>query len=384
MPIDTFTLDDGWNFHPVAETGLWGHFDPQRFPGGLPPLLAAGRTANIGISLWWGPIGGYTYRPARVEFGRKMGYEIYGNGGSEWGDKLCTAGRRYHEHVLESFSKWVGEGVDYLKVDGFWPECPEKDHGHPVGPAGAIAQMDSLASLFDAWRKVRPTLLIGYTSGSNPSPFWLQHADYLWRGGRDDDFAGVGPAIDRQNTYLDCILQLHRRTDMPASGFVTFDLVESRLSGSDEEAFRRGCWWMAARATLHHDWYVQPNDLTPAEWKVLAEPCKWAKRHERLFRFSRMFGGDPSKGEVYGFSAYDGGKAVLAIRNPTDEPRSIDGNLHDWLDLPDAVSDHTFGLDGVFGHTASLEGKRAAGATLHLELPPLGIAVFEAKDVEGL
>ena len=377
IPVDSFTLDDGWDFDWDAETKIWGRLNRQRFPGGWDALVAAGRTADINISLWFGPIGGYTYRPKRLEFAKTLGFEING-------DKLCLAGDRYRQHVVESFASWAAKGMDYIKVDGFWPDCSQPDHGHPVGPGGAIAQMDAIRDVFTAWRKGRPDLLIGYTSGSNPSPFWLQYADYLWRGGRDDSHAGGGPAFDRHNTYLDSILQLHRSTEMPVSAFVTFDIVQGRISGGDNEVFERGCWWLAARTSLHHDWYVQASDLSPAQWKTLARAARWAKGHEQRFRFSRMIGGDPSQGEVYGFSAYDGSQATLALRNPSsDTAKTIEGSLAQWLDLPDAARRLSFRLTGVYGQTPALAGIQGAETRIRLELPPLAIAVFEAAPTPG-
>jgi hypothetical protein len=370
--VDTFTLDDGWDFDWDEETKIWGRLNRQRFPGGWDALEAVGRVADINISLWFGPIGGYTYRPRRIEFAREVGFEIQG-------DKLCLCGPHYKEHVIESFSHWAARGMDYIKVDGFWPNCPVAEHGHPVGPAGAIAQMDGLIEVFAAWRKARHDLLIGYTSGSHPSPFWLQHADFVWRGGRDDSHAGKGTPFDRHNTYLDSVLNSHRKTDMPISAFVTFDIVQDRISQGDDEAFERGFWWLAARTSLHHDWYIQASDLTLDQWKTLARAARWAKQHERTFRFSRMIGGDPAHGEMYGFSAFYGGHGVLAVRNPNDEPGVLEGTLADWLLLPDFAHSRVLRIRGVHGRTESLDGSHPAAAPLRIELAPFQIAVFEVQ-----
>jgi hypothetical protein len=372
VPIDSFTLDDGWDFDWDEETGIWGRLNRERFPGGWEALQAAGRPAKLGISLWFGPIGGYSYRPKRIAFARGMGYEIQG-------DKLCLAGPRYRRHVVESFSRWAARGMDYIKVDGFWPDCRTAGHGHPVGPGGTIAQMDALMEVFATWRRARPDLVIGYTSGSNPSPFWLQHADFVWRGGRDDSHAGAGEPFDRHNTYLDSCLQLHRQTDMPVSAFVTFDIVQDRIAGNRDEVFERGFWWLAARTSLHHDWYFQASDLTLERWKMLARAARWARGHEQLFRFSRMAGGDPRRGEVYGFAAYDTGRGTLALRNPSAERRALESSLAELLELPAADRSRSFELRGVFGETAALAGRRRAAAPLRVELPPLEIAVFEVE-----
>ncbi len=370
VPVDTFTLDDGWDFDWDDQTKIWGRLNRKRFPGGWDALQAAARAGEMNVSLWVGPIGGYQYRPRRIAFAREIGFEIYG-------DKLCLNGPRYKKHVIDSFKHWAAQGMDYIKVDGFWPDCPKAEHGHPVGPSGGIAQMDGLIDVFAAWRTARPDLLIGYTSGSHPSPFWLQHADYVWRGGRDDNHSGKGTPFDQHNTYLDSILQNHRGTDMPISAFVTFDIVQDRIRGGDERSLERGFWWLAARTSLHHDWYIQATDLSLAQWKTLAKAARWAKRHEKTFRFSRMIGGDPSKGETYGFSAFDGKRGILAIRNPSDQPSVLEGTLAQWLLLPDAARDRTYDLHGVHGHIHTLEGSHAAMEPLRIEIPALEIAVFE-------
>jgi hypothetical protein len=372
VPVDTFTLDDGWDFDWDEQTKIWGRLNRKRFPGGWDVLQAAGRAGDMNISLWFGPIGGYTYRPQRIKFARDVGFEIYG-------DRLCLNGPAYKKHVIESFSHWAAKGMDYIKVDGFWPNCPVAEHGHPVGSAGGVAQMDGLIDVFAAWRKARPDLLIGYTSGSHPSPFWLQHADYVWRGGRDDSHAGKGTPFDRHNTYLDSILQDHRGTDIPISAFVTFDIVQDRIHGADDRSLERGFWWLAARTSLHHDWYAQASDLTLAQWKTLAKAARWAKQYEATFRFSRMIGGDPGQGEMYGFSAFDGRRGVLAIRNPSDQPGVFEGSLAQWLLLPDAARDRAFDLHGVHGHVRTLEGSHSAMKPLRIELPALDIAVFEVR-----
>ena len=97
--------------------------------------------------------------------------------------------------------------------------------------------------------------------------------------------AGAGDPFDRYHTFVDGCLQLHRATEMPISGFVTFDMVQGRTRSSSREAFERGAWWLAARTSLHHDWYVEAGDLTAQQWKLLARAAKWAKAHETVFPF---------------------------------------------------------------------------------------------------
>lgn len=232
---------------------------------------------------------------------------------------------------------------------------------------------------FAAWREARRDLVIGYTSGSSPSPFWLQHADFVWRGGLDDSHAGAGEPFDRHNTYLDICLQSHRPTDMPISAFVVFDIVQDRVVGSSEAAFARGAWWLAARTSLHHDWYLQASDLPPERWEILKRAAEWARSHEKVFRWSRMVGGDPAKGEVYGFAAWDAGSGTLGLRNPSGSPASIEGTLGDLLDLPEAERGSEIELRGVFGETRAVEGVRGAAEPFRLEIPGLSVSIWDVE-----
>ncbi len=372
VPIDSFTLDDGWDVGGDPVAGLWGSLGRAQFPGGWEALQAAGRPANIAISLWFGPIGGYSERAARIESARALNFETNG-------DKFCLAGPRYQSAVVKAFSHWARLGMDYIKVDGFWPDCPQTDHGHLTGERGTIEQMDALMRVFAAWREARRNLVIAFTSGSNPSPFWLQHCDFLWRGGVDDDFSGLGETFDRYSTFIDSCLQRQRPTELAPSALATFDIVQDRIVGCSDAAFERNAWWLAARTSLHHDWYVQAGDFTDERWRLLARVGAWAKKHEQVFHLSHMVGGDPSKRELYGFSAFDGRDGTLALRNPSIETRTLTATLADLLDLSTADRARGLRLRGVYGRTQGREGVFDVNAPWRIELPPLGVAVFEVK-----
>ena len=112
---------------------------------------------------------------------------------------------------------------------------------------------------------------------------------------------------------------------------------------------------------------------------MLARTARWAKQHESTFRFGRMVGGNPAKGEIYGFSSFDGSRGTLALRNPDDKSHNIHGTLADLLLLPDATVARSLRLDGIYGKTKSMEGSHQADSSLALELPALEIALFEVQ-----
>ena len=45
-------------------------------------------------------------------------------------------------------------------------------------------------------------------------------------------------------------------------------------------------------------------------------------------------GGDPKKGEVYGWAAWSKDAAILTLRNPSDKPQTLDLDIGKALELP--------------------------------------------------
>ncbi|MGH9280110.1 MAG: hypothetical protein ACRD12_18675 [Acidimicrobiales bacterium] len=318
LDLDWYCLDDPWDGQWEAGTGLWGRLDPSRFAG-----LPAGAA---GIGLWVSPWGGYFDRhDARVAWGGEHGFEVHDG---SW-PRLCPAGDRYRAHVAASMARFTEAGVGYWKIDGVQFDCPHADHGHATGPGGRTDQMDRFAGLLDGVRAVRPDVVLAFTTGSNPSPWWLKHADFIWRGGLDDDAPAEydGGRHERFATYIDGCLDAFRPSSVPVSAVVTFSIVENgarayRDEGDGLDAWQRHCWLLAARGTHHHDLYVAPDSLSEAEWDVLAHVLRWARQHQAVLARSRMIGGRPQAGEAYGFMSVDtSGEAILCVRNPTARPQ---------------------------------------------------------------
>ena len=238
---------------------------------GLPALQVAGGAKSIG--LWIGPFGGYGDRQvARVAWARDQGGEVEAPYGL-----LCVAGDRYGSELARTIAAWTAAGVGYWKLDGLRFGCAEPGHGHPTGAGGRTAQMDRFERVMGAARRADPDVVVAFTSGSNPSPWWLRTADFLWRGGLDDSGTGFpGPRHESFATYIDARLHLLRRCAVPVSAIVTFSVVESeacryRDPGESLADWTRHCWLIVGRGTQHHDLYVSPGSLSEAEWAALAD-----------------------------------------------------------------------------------------------------------------
>lgn len=302
---------------------------------------------------------------------------------------LCPAAVKTSKPLVETVLSWLSKGAVSIELDGFFPNCQVGEHAHPTGAGSEPAQIDALLGAIGVWRAVRRDALFSHLRGSNPSPFWLLYVDFVSPGGEERAEAAPGASesasqagdelLERFATAIDEKLQAHRVTEMPISAFAVDDLDGGLASRASDGAFERYAWWLVARTTLRHRWDVRASDLSEERWKTLAAAFRWGASHERVFGSSRMVGGDPRRGSIYGFSAMDGGAGVLSLRNPSSEPASLERQLSSLLALSRAAAKKTYRLRGVYGHTKGLEGSWEGRATLKVELPPYGVAVLEVS-----
>jgi hypothetical protein len=81
--------------------------------------------------------------------------------------------------------------------------------------------------------------------------------------------------------------------------------------------------------------YITPALLSSDEWDVLAEAAKWSRDNAQTLKDSRWIGGDPVRLEVYGWASWSPEKAILTLRNPSDQPQDFTASLSTLLELPD-------------------------------------------------
>jgi len=161
-PLDSFTHDYEWD----DENLVWQFH--EGFPQGFQQARETAKKYGAGLSLWLSPMGGYNCRPAHMEMGRKNhGFEI-GVRGSAANDRLSPitdiAGKRYRTRFYLACLNMVKlYDMDYFKYDGF------AGSGIP-GSLGFASEVESLLSIMDNLRKVKPTLIFNPSAGAWPSP----------------------------------------------------------------------------------------------------------------------------------------------------------------------------------------------------------------------
>ena len=89
-----------------------------------------------------------------------------------------------------------------------------------------------------------------------------------------------------------------------------------------------------ASGTGLQEMYVSPELLTERNWDDLAMSARWARARAATLRDSHWIGGDPARLQVYGWASWSPGHAIVALRNPSDQPQDFALDIGAALELP--------------------------------------------------
>ena len=324
VKLDSFLFDDGWDNHKT----LWKFNDG--FPNGFAPVKEAAERYGADPGVWMSPWGGYSKpKQERIEFGKVAGYEIVANGYALSGPKYYDA---FRDVCMDMIHK---DGVNQFKFDG-------TGNVNSVFP-GSRFDSDFAAAihLIGELRVAKPDVFINLTTGTWPSPFWLIYADSIWRGGEDDDTAGVGTFRERWITYRDTetyhnIVQngpLFPLNSLMLHGMI-YAKYRKQLDNDPGNDFRNEIRSYFGTGTQLQEMYITPSLLTLANWDDLAEAAKWARANAEVLKDTHWIGGDPTWLEVYGWASWTPRKGILVMRNPSDQAKTIRVRLQDAFELP--------------------------------------------------
>jgi hypothetical protein len=372
VKLDAFVFDDGWD----DNQSLWKFH--AGFPRGFAPLREAAARYDAILGTWISPFGGYgKHKQERLEFGRRHGYETNRSGFSLGGPKYFEAFSKVCEDMIRQY------GIGYMKFDGMGggsDDGPGKDYG---------GDMQALVHLFDRLRQIRPDLFINATTGTWPSPYWLFHSDTVWRGGEDVGYRGEGSKRQQWITYRDWLgygIRTRRGPLYPFNSLKFQSVMCARLSlaaelGAGMRDLVDDIHMAAASGTQLQEFFVTAAMMTPAAWDVAAEAIGWVQRNADVLADSHGIGGDPGKGEVYGFASWTPRMGILTLRNPTGRPTKFAVDLQQAFELP-ASAARRYVLRTPWKQFSPVAQYRAeAGKPLEFSLPPWEVLVLEAQPV---
>jgi hypothetical protein len=324
VKLDSFLFDDGWD----DTSDLWKV--RADFKDGFKPLTDEAAKYGAAPGIWLSPWGGYAKaKEQRLATARRDGYEIVNDG-------LALSGPKYYKLFHDSVSHMVTvDGVNQFKFDG------TGNVNQVVAGSAFSNDFDAAIHLIGDLRQLKPDIFINLTTGTWPSPFWLMYADSIWRGGEDTEFAGVGTTRERWITYRDGETYAHIVQGgrlYPLNSLMLHGIVYGRkhkqLLTDPGHDFANEVHSYFASGTQLQELYITPELLSAADWDTLAEAAKWARMNAETLKDSHWVGGDPLKGEVYGWAAWSQDAAILTLRNPSDKPQTLDLDIGKALELP--------------------------------------------------
>jgi len=366
VQLDSYLFDDGWD-DPKT---LWGFH--KGFPQGFTNVAAAAQKYHAHIGVWFSPWGGYWHKKeARIAYGRQNNYEIVKDG-------FALSGKRYYARFEQTCLEMIDRyGVNQFKFDG-------TGNADSVFPGSEFdSDFDAAIHLIGKLRDHQPKTFINLTTGTYPSPFWLFYADSIWRGGDDDDFAGVGTDRERWITYRDAdtfhhIVRggpLYPLNSLMLHGLI-FATQAEKLSTDPGNDFPNEVQSYFGSGTQLQEMYITPALLTEKNWDVLAKSARWARERRGILKDTHWVGGDPAKLEVYGWAAWSPEGWVITLRNPSDKPQDFTLKLGHALELSAGVSG---------SYTATYPFREAAGPLkidakepLTIHLAPFEVTTFES------
>ena len=324
VKLDSFLYDDGWD----DPTTLW-KFNPG-FPNGMTKVAETAASYGAAPGIWLSPWGGYDKpKEQRLASASAQGFETNEGG-------LALSGPNYYRYFRDTCLDMISTyGVNQFKFDG-------------TGNANEVIKGSAFDSDFDAaihligeLRAKKPDLYVNLTTGTYPSPFWLLYADSIWRGGDDHSFAGVGTDRQRWITFRDSQIYRWVVEDgplFPMNSLMLHGLIFARYAerlGSDpHHDFPDEVHSYFGTGTQLQEMYITPSLISSDDWDVLAEAARWSRDNAQTLKDSHWIGGDPARLEVYGWASWSPEKAIVTLRNPSDQPQDFSASLTTLLELP--------------------------------------------------
>jgi hypothetical protein len=368
VPMKGFLFDDGWDDNRT----LWKFH--AGFPDGFVRLKEAAGSYHADIGVWLSPFGGYgNSKSLRIEYGNKQipPFETNDRG-------FSLAGPVYFNRFKEVTADFIRKyNICMFKFDGV---------GAGNG-AGLVYRKDveAFLRLLNELLDLKPDLYLSLTTGTWPSVYWLNYGDNIWRGGDDTNLLGEGSKRQQWITYRDADVfknvvergPLYPLNALMLCGICIADNGIPGLLEMNDKDISDEIWSFFATGTNLQELYINPHKLSTANWDCLADAGLWAKENESVMTDVHWTGGDPAKGEVYGFAAWSKEKAVLSLRNPSATVKVFEVNVAHVFDLTDHMNDNYIFYNvremNEPGRHVSAHGKR-----FKITLQPFEVLVYDA------
>lgn len=369
IKLNAFLFDDGWDDNKT----LW-QFNAG-FPDGFTKLTAATKACGAGIGVWISPWGGYDEpKMQRLAYGKKQTppFETNENG-------FSLTGSVYYERFKAVTTKFIKDyNVSMFKFDGVGA-------GNGANGASITYQKDieAFLRLINGLRSEKPDLYLSLTVGTWPSVYWLKYGDAIWRAGEDTGLEGDGPKRQQWITYKDAqaYKNIVKRAPLFPLNSIMYHgvcIAENGLPGKlemDNKNIADEIWAFFGTGTSLQELYVNPHLLNAKDWDCLRDAANWSRNYKEELADIHWVGGDPAKGEVYGYAGWAAKKGVLTLRNPTSKTKTFVLNVKQALDIPAGSNDNYQFFDARTASKKTLY----KGKTFVVKLAPHEVKVMNGR-----
>lgn len=332
-PLDSYVVDDGW-----ANYSSFWDFN-EKFPNEFYDTTLQTHQLGSNFGLWLGPRGGYNGTQHTISNWIEQ-HNLGSINRVSWDVNVSDA-RYLSKLVNDIFINYQDKfDINYWKLDGmlFEPETNPNPYHVTGSPFYTISETyERWGDMFENMRKQRgdKDLWINMTSFVNPSPWHLQWVNSVWMQNTGDtgyNYSFNATDQEAMLTYRDSDYYdfFHdRQWQLPSKYFYNHDPVYAKtahnvgggpgrpINYTDEE-LREHLYMLGTRGTAFWEYYYSPSMFDDEKWDVNAEAANWIEDNFDILQKSKMFGGDPEKGDIYGYSCWNGNEGIVSIRNPKD------------------------------------------------------------------
>ncbi len=389
--LDAMVPDHGWQNGKAFDYIYQPQLNPTHEP--LPELRKALEKAGTKLGIWTA-LDGTNNSVAR---GKAIGYR------SAYSEKYersrrWTQGKDYFDILDPKYQADLKKSLRFLLVDA---EVDYIKHdfnhnftSHYITERHARERcLDVTLEILAYERSLNKNVFQNYTNGSWFSPWWLQHADTLWMMSGDSGNNTSWPQVslrDNANTYRDAWIfqsfnnpERCQRPILPVANLMTHGILFSKKKPYTDFKDPLHEWsdyivMHLARGTIVKELYVTLDLLDEAHWEVLGRAAGWAQRNQDRLLNTVYVGGDPGKGEVYGYVSWVDGRAILTARNP-DRREQV-------LTVPFDASVYYRGKQGepyharaIYPFVEPMPWSLNGGETMSVTVPGDSVMVFEIE-----
>lgn len=352
-PLDSYVVDDGWTNY----SSFWD-FDrsANKFPNELYNSSSQVNKMGSNFGLWLGPRGGYG---TERQIANYIANNNLGSRNESSGNDINISDGRYLDKLVNDiFVDYQNKfDINYWKLDGMLLE-PSTNSSNAHTTTDKLCTISETyerwTDMFETMRENRPDLWINMTSYTNPSPWhvqwvnsvWMQNTGdtgYSYKAGDTDEKAML---TFRDGDYYEFFTK--NQWQLPNKYFYNHDPVYAKTAHNvpggpgrqieyTTDELREHLYMLGTRGTAFWEYYYSPSMFDNEKWQVNAEAANWIEDNFDILQKSKMFGGDPEKEQVYGYSCWNGNQGIVSIRNPKNVEQTYTLKLDEKVGVSSGV-----------------------------------------------